>query len=255
VKVIGGIDALGPDDGPVFAVVGVFDGLHLGHLYLLDALEQEAARRGARSTVITFDHHPDELINGVAPPLLLDPEERLERLAAAGIDATVVQHFDDVVRHTTYDAFIARISTRTALSGLLMTPDAAFGYERRGTPESLATLGARDGFDVVVIPTFTLDGRSVRSSDIRAAMAAGDLDTAAALLGRPVTITAIAGRTGGDGRTPLHFGLPLALPPNGRYPAEVNGTIGVVDLVDGAASLSGAIVPVGRVVVRLSATV
>ena len=61
-----------------------------------------------------------------------------------------------------------------------MTPDAAFGFERRGTPEALAALGARDGFDVVVIPPFTLDGRPVRSTEIRAAIAAGDLEAARA---------------------------------------------------------------------------
>ena len=84
-----------------------------------------------------------------------------------------------------------------------MTPDAAFGFERRGTPATLAELGGRDGFEVVVVPPFTLDGREVRSSDIRAAIARGDLSAAARLLGRPVTIsapsrgrsTAIAGST------------------------------------------------------------
>ena len=58
---------------------------------------------------------------------------------------TVVQHFDDALRHTPYDAFVERIRARTELSGFLMTPDAAFGYERRGTPEAVAELGARDG--------------------------------------------------------------------------------------------------------------
>ena len=60
-----------------------------------------------------------------------------------------------------------------------MTPDAAFGFERRGTPDALAALGRERGFDVVVVPPFTLDGRAVRSSDIRAAIAAGDLAAAA----------------------------------------------------------------------------
>ncbi|MBN1769742.1 MAG: hypothetical protein JXB32_00665, partial [Deltaproteobacteria bacterium] len=140
--VVAGVDGLRAEHGPVFAVVGVFDGLHRGHLYLLDHLEREAAARGARATVITFDHHPDEVITGTAPPLLMDPQERLERLAAAGVDVTVVQHFDDAVRRTTYDVFVERIRAHAGLAGLLMTPDAAFGFERRGTPETLAALGA-----------------------------------------------------------------------------------------------------------------
>ena len=60
-----------------------------------------------------------------------------------------------------------------------MTPDAAFGYQRAGTPEALAALGVTRGFDVVVVPPFELDGRPVRSSDVRAAIAAGDLDDVA----------------------------------------------------------------------------
>ena len=173
--VVQGIDELRPQLGPLFVVVGVFDGLHLGHAYLLEHLVAEAAARDARPTVITFDHHPDEVLMGKAPPLLLDPGERLERLEAAGVAVTVVQPFDEAVRQTPYDAFVERIRARVALRGFLMTPDAAFGFERRGTPAALAELGQRDGFDVVVVPTFGLDGQEVRSSTIREAIAAGDL--------------------------------------------------------------------------------
>ena len=197
--VVDGIDALNHDQGPLFAVVGVFDGLHRGHAYLLEHLVAEAHARSALPSVITFDHHPDEILTGSAPPLLLDPQERLERLQAAGVEVTVVQHFDDALRHTAFDAFVERIRARTALAGFLMTPDAAFGYERRGTPDALAALGERDGFEVVVIPPFTLEGQSIRSSAIRDAVAAGDLRQADRWLGRPFAITAAVepGRSAG----------------------------------------------------------
>lgn len=221
-RVVHGVDDLAVEHGPVFVVVGVFDGLHLGHLYLLDHLVSEAGARGARPTVITFDHHPDEILTGQAPPLLLDPRERIERLAAAGVAVTVVQHFDQALRETPYDAFVQRIRDRVDLHGFLMTPDAAFGFERRGTPEALADLGRGDGFDVVVIPPFTLDGRAVRSSQIRDAIAAGNLDAAAALLGRPVSLTGIVADEGPDG-VGLEFELPLALPPAGEYACQVDG--------------------------------
>ena len=215
--VVAGVHGLRPEHGPAFAVIGVFDGLHLGHAYLLEHLVREASAHSARPVVITFDHHPDEILTGTAPPLLIDPVERLERLEAAGVAVTVVQHFDDAVRRTTYDAFVGTIASGCGLAGLLMTPDAAFGFERRGTPEALTELGARDGFDVVVVEPFTLDGRAVRSSEVRAAITAGDLDAAGLLLGRPVTLR---GRMV-DGR--LRQDQPHALPPDGDYPARLGG--------------------------------
>jgi len=217
--VVHGVDALSARYGRLFLVIGVFDGLHRGHAYLLRHLRREAARRDARPAVITFDHHPDEVIRGSAPPLLLHPDERLERLAAAGVEVTVVQHFDDAVRRTPYDVFVGRIATRVDLAGFLMTPDAAFGFERRGTPDALAELGRRQGFEVVVVPPFTLRGRPVRSSEVRAAIAAGDLQTARELLGRDVTITGAVRRNGAA--SALEFDLPMALPPPGRYPVIV----------------------------------
>lgn len=220
-QVVHGVDQLMPEHGPAFIVVGVFDGLHLGHQYLLERLVSEAGARRSRATVITFDHHPDEVLTGQAPPLLLDPSERLERLSTARVEVTVVQHFDQALRETPFDAFVERIRDRVALTGFLMTPDAAFGFERRGTPQALAALGEQSAFDVVVVPPFTLDGRAIRSSDIRSEIAAGNLAAATALLGRPVTLTGIVADEGPDG-VGLEFELPLALPPAGEYPCWVD---------------------------------
>lgn len=244
--VVTGVDGLRPQHGPIFAVVGVFDGLHRGHAHLLEHLVDEAERRSAQPTVITFDAHPDEVLTGAAPPLLMHPEERLERLAAAGVMVTVVQHFDEAVRRTPYDVFIGQIQACTSLAGLLMTPDAAFGFERRGTPEALARLGREHGFDVVVVPPFTLDGRPVRSSEIRTAIIAGDLAAAAELLGRPVTLRGeLRGLT-------VDPGWPMALPPDGAYACHVDGVDNVLTLRGGEASLARSPRDErGRVLVRL----
>jgi riboflavin kinase/FMN adenylyltransferase len=248
--VVQGIDELRPHLGPVFVVVGVFDGMHLGHTYLLEHLVAESTARQAQPTVITFDHHPDEVLMGTAPPLLLDAVERLERLAAAGVAVTVVQHFDQALRETPFEVFVDRIRARVPLTGFLMTPDAAFGFERRGTPASLAELGVRDGFAVVVVPPFTLDGQDVRSSAIRAAIEAGDLDGAARLLGRPVTVS---GSVGGsvDGRSRLDFALPVALPPDGDYAARVDGAPCTMRILRGDAYLLREL-PNRRVTVELA---
>lgn len=226
-RVVPGIDDLDPALGRLFVVVGVFDGLHRGHLYLLDELRRAAADRRAKPTVITFDHHPDEVLTGSAPPLLCDPEERLERLAAAGVEVAVVQTFDVNLRMTPFDAFVRRIWDRVELAGFLMTPESGFGHDRGGTPETVAALGHEMGYDVVVVPQFELDGRPIRSSDVRAAIATGDLAEAERLLGRPVSLIGRVEATAGDVTT-LRFPLPVAVPPAGRYEAIVESMAGPI---------------------------
>jgi len=220
IDAVHGIDALTRAHGRLFVVVGVFDGLHRGHQYLLRHLRREARRRGARPAVVTFDHHPDEIVVGAAPPLLCDLDERLVRLADEGVEVTVVQHFDVALRMTSYDRFVEMIRERVELAGFLMTPDAAFGHERRGTPPALAELGRRDGFEVVVVPPLDLDDHPVRSADVRAAVAAGDLAGARHLLGRSL---AVVGERidGGPAGVRLAFPIPMALPPAGRYAALI----------------------------------
>ena len=213
--VVQGIDALDRSPGRLFIVVGVFDGLHRGHAYLLEQLASAATARGARPAVITFDHHPDEILTGHAPPLLCDPDERLQRLADAGVAVTVVQTFDVALRETPFDVFVRRIADRVELAGFLMTPDSAFGYERHGTPETVATLGRELGYDVVVVPPFTLSGAPVNSSKIRAAIAAGDLAVAQRLLGRPYAI--VGGLDERADASRITFPTPVALPPAGSY--------------------------------------
>jgi riboflavin kinase/FMN adenylyltransferase len=223
-RAIHGIDALRPADGRLFFVVGVFDGLHLGHLYLLRHLVAAAAERDARPAVITFDHHPDEILTGAAPALLCDPEERLLRLEEAGVGLTIVQHFDQALRMTSYEDFIRRIAGRVDLAGFLMTPESAFGHERRGTAPTVAALGSLMGYDVVVVPSLDLEGRPVRSAEIRADIAAGDLREAAHLLGRPYAVVGERDPDGGPreaSEVPLRFQMPVALPPAGTYPVRV----------------------------------
>ena len=224
---VSGRATLDASDGPLFVVVGVFDGLHLGHAYLLDHLVGEAEARAARPAVITFDAHPDAVLRGHAPPLLMDPAERLERLAAAGVEVVVVEHFDEALRQTPYDAFLRGITAQCGLRGIVMTPDAAFGHERAGTPDKVAALGVQEGFAVVVVPPFALDGREIRSSDIRAAITSGDLATAERLLGRPYAVVGAVGPAGA-----LTFAIPVALPPPGEYRVALDRRLSGFAVVD-----------------------
>ena len=221
-------------DGPLLLTVGVFDGLHLGHVWLLEQLVHEARLRSARPAVITFDAHPDAILLGQAPPLLMDPGERLGRLEELGVEVVVIEHFDDALRRTAYDTFVAGIAERCMLAGFVMTPDAAFGHERAGTPTALAELGRRVGFEVILVPPFTLGGREVRSSEIRTAIATGDLAEARRLLGRPYAVCGAA-RAG-----LLTFAMPVALPPAGTYDARIAGRSGRVEIEAGVVRVEGA---------------
>ncbi len=245
--VVPGIEALETDHGRLFVVVGVFDGIHRGHRYLLQHLREAAAVRNARPAVITFDHHPDEIITGAAPPLLCDPGDRLTLLAEFGVAVTVVQHFDVALRMTGYAEFIGRIAARVDLAGFLMTPDSAFGHERRGTPEAVAAAGYAGAFDVAVIPPFDLHGRAVRSSEIRTAIATGNLADAALLLGRPYSVVGER-PSGSSAVSTLRFAMPVALPPAGEYPVHISH--------DGAAESSavGLIDENGAVSIRADST-
>jgi len=246
-RVVDGVEGMSGDLGRLFVVVGVFDGLHRGHAYLLEHLRTEADRRRARPSVITFDHHPDEVLVGAAPPLLCDPAERLERLAATGVEVAVIQPFNAEVRRIEYDDFVRMIADRVELAGFLMTPDAAFGHERRGTPETLSELGGRMGFDVVVVAPFEIGGQTVRSSDIRAAIADGDLAAAERLLGRPYAVT---GSVTAHGM--MTFPMPVALPSSGLYEASISGRpVSAVVASDTTLTLRGAGVPEPGTGVRL----
>jgi riboflavin kinase/FMN adenylyltransferase len=260
VIVVNGIEALEPAHGRLFVVLGVFDGLHLGHAYMLGEARRAAAAHDARAAVITFDHHPDEILAGAAPPLLCDPTERLERLAKAGVGVTVVAHFDVRTRMTPYDAYVRQIAERIDLAGFLMTHDSAFGFERRGTPETVAALGRELGYEVVVVPTLELDGRPVSSAEIRADIARGDLAAAARLLGREY---AVVGEASADGT--VSFAMPVALPPAGVYAVRVsefdvataarNPAVGLpahLAIEDGRVTISGPAVMPGKVRITLA---
>jgi tRNA pseudouridine55 synthase len=250
--VIPGIAALKPDLGRLYIAVGVFDGLHRGHMYLLRELRRAAQRAEARPAVITFDAHPEELIEGLAPPLLCDPDERLVRLQAAGVEVTVVQHFDHALRITPYDAFVAAIREKVDLAGFVMTPDAAFGFERGGTPETLTALGEREGFAVTVVSSFLSNGEQVRSSEIRRRISAGDLDGARALLGRHHGFT---GHLAGLPPAAVTFELPVSLPPSGRYDALVGPAWKVGRRPEPASMPAVATIAEGRVSLEVEAQV
>jgi riboflavin kinase/FMN adenylyltransferase len=207
--------------------VGVFDGVHLGHLRLVHDLTEMAADLDAVPTAITFRSHPDLLLRGQAPPLIVSIPHRLRLLRRAGVQRLVLLDFDARLRAFTAREFAARILVGAlGARGLLLGFDSALGRDREGTPAAFAALGAELDFTVRTAAPLLVDGAPVSSTAIRAAVTAGDLPRAARLLGRYPSAFGVVER--GDGRG-AGLGFPTAnlvpqssvLPPNGVYAVHV----------------------------------
>lgn len=177
---------LGPPDprGSVVSI-GVFDGVHLGHQAILAANVERARALDAVPTVVTFADHPKHVLLGRAPRTLTTLEHRLELFRRAGIQHALALRFDEQLRQVSAEDFVASIAVRgLAARAFVLGFDSKFGRERRGTPTLLRELG----FDVTVVDKVQVGQRAVSSTAIREAVELGDLDGAAAMLGRSVSV-------------------------------------------------------------------
>lgn len=211
--------------------VGTFDGVHRGHQDVLATLVRHAEARGVPSVVVTFDPHPLEVVNpAAAPPLLTERDEKLAMFAQSGVSYVAVLPFTRELAAFEAERFVDDVLLgRFAMRELLVGHDHGFGRGRMGDIEVLRSLGASRGFDVTVLPpVHTTDGHAISSTAIRRAVAGGDLDRAAAGLGRPYSLSGIVVRGDQRGRTIGYPTLNLAplserklLPPDGVYAVRV----------------------------------
>jgi riboflavin kinase/FMN adenylyltransferase len=213
--------------------IGAFDGVHRGHQHLIDSAVRRAREVGCQSAVLTFDPHPDLVIHPERDRLYLTSlEERAELIERLGTDLLIVMSFTRETMGLTAQDFMSKVCGAVVLRELWVGWDFALGRRREGDLARLRQLGAQLDYTVHPVGAFALaDGTPISSTRIRSALAAGDLDSAAMLLGRPF---AVEGRvTLGDqrGRT---IGFPTAnvaveqlhaLPADGVYvcDAEVGG--------------------------------
>lgn len=228
----------GPDESglPVHVretviTVGTFDGVHRGHRDVIDRLVRRGRSLGIPSALVTFEPHPLDVVNPAAAPLLLTcHDEKLEVLAETGLDYMAVVPFTGRLAAFSAEDFVELVLRRSfRMRELLIGYDHGFGRQRAGNVDVLRTLGERDGFRVEVVdPVSAPDGHSVSSTSIRRAIAGGDLDRAAASLGRLYSMSGrvIAGSRRGRtiGFPTLNLGPPPArklLPPEGVYAVRV----------------------------------
>ena len=210
--------------------IGNFDGVHLGHRALLDELKDKARELGLPATVLTFEPHPRELFApDQAPARLASLRDKIELLAEAGMDRVHVCRFDRKLAALTADEFIDRILVRgLAVKHLIIGDDFRFGKARGGDFALLQRAGAERGFAVEAMHTVSCNEVRVSSSAVRDALAAGDIERAEQLLGRPFVI---AGRVMGGQRIGRTLGFPTAniqvrrkrLPLSGVFAVTVSG--------------------------------
>ncbi|MEW6516752.1 MAG: riboflavin biosynthesis protein RibF [candidate division FCPU426 bacterium] len=204
--------------------LGVFDGVHRGHVRLLRRLRQRAQVLGVRAGVVTFDDHPHgTLAPSQRPPRLATPQQCLERFRCLGMDEVFLIRFDKGLAGTPAEAFVRRVLVRRlGVRHVVVGQDFVFGRGGRGGTALLRQLGRSLGFGVTVVPPLRRRGRVVSSSGLREQVAQGRMREAWQWLGWPYTLHGRVVRGEGRGRT---LGLPTAnlrslhelVPPPGIY--------------------------------------
>ncbi len=224
--------------------IGTYDGVHIGHRTVIDATRRLAGELGLRTAVVTFHPHPASVLRPESAPLMLtDLDQRLDLLARAGVDTTLVIPFDIEAAQETAERFVERVLVECIRARVIVVgDDFHFGKGRAGNVEVLTELGRLHGFDVTGLDLLPQPDRtdSVSSTAIRRAVADGDVTTAARLLGRyhevrgPVVVGDQRGRTIGFPTANVAVPRDRALPgdavyagwylrPDGsRHPAAIN---------------------------------
>ena len=189
-------------DNPTVVTVGMFDGVHRGHQYLVGRLKETAARMGCASAIITFTNHPRTVMRPDSRiPLLNTPEDRLRLLSEQGVDLVVPLSFTLEFSYLRAREFVEVLINSLNMKGLVIGPDFAFGYRREGTAEVLTALGEELGFSVEVVQPVAFDDLVVSSTEVRKCVEAGDMTHAAEMLGRPFTISGFVIEGDRRGRT------------------------------------------------------
>ena len=215
---------------PVALTIGNFDGVHVGHRTMIERVIAEARKRDIDSCVMTFEPHPREFFApDQAPARLTSMREKLELLAALGVDKVLVCRFDYDFARIDAQQFVERLVVAgLGATYVLVGDDFRYGARRLGDFDSLRAAGRTRGFEVERMASVEIEGVRVSSTAVRARLAAGDLRAAAALLGRSYCI---GGRVVRGDRLGRELGFPTAnialrrdpIPLQGIFAVEVTG--------------------------------
>jgi riboflavin kinase/FMN adenylyltransferase len=212
---------------PVLAL-GNFDGLHRGHMKIIERVHRVASERGATAVAMTFDPHPPRVVRpDKAPPLLMTKTQRLEALDRAGVDGVAVVRFTPELSRWDPETFARTVLVEWLhVAEVWVGANFLFGHDRTGNFSSLRALGSRYGFRAEKIDPVRYKDFVVSSTRIRRLISEGRVDEAGALLGHPYTIDGTVVEGSHRGR---ELGFPTAnlatgnelIPPHGVYATTV----------------------------------
>lgn len=206
---------------PSAITLGVFDGVHRGHVHLVHGLMRRAAARGLVSGVVTLHPSPIQVLRPSARVAYITSlEERIELLGQTGVGFVAPLTFTSEVAELSARDFLAMLRDSLDMRYILMGPDNAFGRGREGTPLRVAEIGAELGFELEVLddPLEGTAGR-VSATAIRNAIADGDMEVAADLLGRPYALRGPIVHGAARGRTIGYPTANIAITPDRALPA------------------------------------
>lgn len=232
-QLIRGLYNLRPEHQGSVATIGNFDGVHRGHHVVMQQLKDKATQWGYATTVISFEPLPQEYFGAENAPARLTPlREKLVLLKSLGIDQLLCLPFNRALAETTAEQFIERILVQgLGIRHLVVGDDFRFGKDRRGDFSMLQTTGEACGFGVSDTRTLVCnDDTRVSSTRIREALAAGKLQQAHQLLGRPFTMS---GRVVHGDKRGRELGFPTANIPANKPVCPLHGVFAVS--VEGAA--------------------
>ena len=167
----------------VMATIGFFDGVHLGHRFLIDEVKAAAAQRGLPSAVITFPTHPRSVLQQAYQPRLLNSfADKLRLLATTGVDYCIVLDFTEALSQLSAEAFLRILATQWRVKGLVIGYDHRFGHDRRDGFEQYVEYGQRWGIEILKAAAFDAGHTAVSSSEIRRLVQEGKVERAEQLL-------------------------------------------------------------------------
>lgn len=209
-ELIRGQHNLRPRHQGCVATIGNFDGVHLGHQAIFAQLAEQAVRFRLPRLVVTFEPQPMEFFAGPKPPpaRLMRLREKLLALDGLGIERVLCLEFEHRLATLPAAVFIDDLLvSRLGVRYLVVGDDFRFGHRRSGDFNLLCEAGRQHGFEVVDNRSYLVDGERVSSTRIRQALAQGDLEQAARLLGRPYDMN---GRVAHGDRIGRTIGFPTA---------------------------------------------